>query len=192
MLANIQAHLPSIMMRGPGAAANAAANNVVSPKKATLPSPHSKKLTRRTLQYEALSPGPQPVPENLCELRSILAEIVEAANRSPFVQPRTRQRLCNLLARLDALCGQIVTLTGLAQRAAGESASVLLSRIRFFEALDDRIRQISTLRERFVESRETFRKKPTRLLAGSIRAGKFSPYEKKNFLLWLTTPVFHS
>ena len=46
------------------------------------------------------------------------------------------------------------------------------SRIRFFEALDDRIHQISALRERFVDSRKTFREKPTKLLAGSIRDGK--------------------
>jgi hypothetical protein len=59
--------------------------------------------------------------------------------------------------------------------AASESANVLLSRIRFFEALDDRIHQISVLRERFVDSRKTFREKPTKLLAGSIRDGKLPP-----------------
>ncbi len=117
-------------------------------------------------------PGPQPVPENLCELRNIVADISHAANRSPFVQAQTKKKLSGRLGQLDAECSQIVTLTRLAHRAASESANVLLSRIRFFEALDDRIRQILALRERFVDSRKTFREKPTRLLAGSIRDGK--------------------
>ncbi|KAH9049770.1 hypothetical protein EDB83DRAFT_1386545 [Lactarius deliciosus] len=126
---------------------------------------------------ETLLPGPQPVPENLCELRNIVADISHAANRSPFVQAQTKKKLSDLRGRLDAECSQIVTLTRLAHRAASESANVLLSRIRFFEALDDRIRQISALRERFVDSRKTFREKPTKLLAGSIRDAKGHTHE---------------
>lgn len=127
--------------------------------------------------YEALLPGPQPVPENLCELRNIVADIFHAANKSPFVQAQTKQKLSDHLGQLDAECSQIATLAGLAHRAASGSADVLLSRIRFFEALDDRIRQISALRERFVDSRKTFREKPTRLLAGSIRDAKGHAHE---------------
>jgi hypothetical protein len=62
-------------------------------------------------------------------------------------------------------------LTRLAHRAANESASVLLSRIRFFEALDDRIAGLAQIRERFVDSRQVFRAKPTKLLEGNIRDG---------------------
>ncbi|KAH9058079.1 hypothetical protein EDB87DRAFT_1685725 [Lactarius vividus] len=133
--------------------------------------------TDHDAQYETLLPGPQPVPENLCELRNIVADISHAANRSPFVQTQTKKKLSDLRGRLDAECSQIVTLTRLAYRAASESANVLLSRIRFFEALDERIRQISALRERFVDSRRTFREKPTKLLAGSIRDAKGHAHE---------------
>ena len=133
------------------------------------------------LQYDALSPGPQPVPQNLYELQSILAEIFHASDTSSSVQTQTKLTLSDCLGRLDAECSQIVTLTQLAQRAASESANVLLSRIRFFEALDDRIHQISALRERFVASRKTFREKPTKLLAGSIRDGKPPPHTSALF-----------
>ena len=135
------------------------------------------------LQYDALSPGPQPVPQNLYELQSILAEIFHASDTSSSVQTQTKLTLSDCLGRLDAECSQIVTLTQLAQRAASESANVLLSRIRFFEALDDRIHQISALRERFVASRKTFREKPTKLLAGSIRDGKPPPHTSALFFL---------
>jgi hypothetical protein len=144
-------------------------HNAVSPTNKA--PPWGKKYSRASLQYAALSP-PQPVPEDLCELRDIVADITYAANRSPFVQTATKQRLSNLLGQLDAECSRVVHLTGLAQSAAGGSANVLLSRIRFFDALDERIRQISALRRRFVDSRDDFREKPAKALVGSIRDGK--------------------
>lgn len=128
-------------------------------------------------QYEALAPGPQPVPQNLGELQSIVAGILHGANTSNCIHAQTKQILSGSLGQLEAECTRVVTLTNLAQRAASESAHVLLSRIRFFEALDDRINQISALRERFVDSRKTFREKPTKLLAGSIRDARGHAHE---------------
>ena len=73
---------------------------------------------------------------------------------------------------LEAECSKFVNLTQLAHRAAGDSTDVLLLRIRFFEALDDRIKELSQLRSRFVESRKAFRAQPTNLLLEGIREGK--------------------
>ncbi|KAI0294065.1 hypothetical protein B0F90DRAFT_1342791 [Multifurca ochricompacta] len=66
---------------------------------------------------------------------------------------------------------------GLAHRATHDSATVLRSRILFSEALDDRIRELSQLRERFVNSRQIFREKPVKLLAGSIRDARGHAHE---------------
>ena len=169
MFANLQTHLPSIMRRNTAGAAGSH-HNAVSPKSPPRFLKENSPADRQ--QFDALMPGPQPVPQNLGELQSIVAEILHGANSSNSVFTQTKQKLSGSLGQLEAECTRVVTLTDLAQRAASESANVLLSRIRFFEALDDRIHQISALRERFVDSRKTFREKPTKLLAGSIRDGK--------------------
>ena len=83
-----------------------------------------------------------------------------------------KRKLNVCTCQLEAECSQLGTLKRLAQRAANESANVLLSRIRFFEALDDRIRGLSQIRERFLDSRRYFREKPAKLLAWNIRDGE--------------------
>lgn len=168
MFANFQVHLPSIMRRNTAGAGSH--HNAVSPKSPPRRPKENSPAARQ--QFDALMPGPQPVPQILGELQSIVAQILYGANGSSNVYAQTKQKLSGILGQLEAECTRIETLTNLAQRAASESANVLLSRICFFEALDDRIKQISALRERFVDSRKTFREKPTKLLAGSIRDGK--------------------
>jgi uncharacterized membrane protein YccC len=174
MFASLQTHLPSIMRRNTAGAGPH--HNAVSPR---VTATRHMENSRIRQQYEALAPGPQPVPQNLGELQSIVAGILHGANTSNCIHAQTKQILSGSLGQLEAECTRVVTLTNLAQRAASESAHVLLSRIRFFEALDDRINQISALRERFVDSRKTFREKPTKLLAGSIRDGKPPPTSPK-------------
>lgn len=49
---------------------------------------------------------------------------------------------------------------------------MLLWRIRFFDALDDRIQELSQLRARFVDSRRAFREQPSNLLTGEIRSAR--------------------
>jgi len=116
--------------------------------------------------------SPQPVPENLCELRNIVLEIAHAADQSPYVSIQVKETLRECTRRLEAECSKFVNLTQLAHRAAGDSTDVLLWRIRFFEALDDRIKELSQLRSRFVESRKAFRAQPTNLLLEGIREGE--------------------
>ena len=114
--------------------------------------------------------APSPVPEDLYKLWNIVAAIFNAV--SPYVPDDIKRRLNACMCQLEAECSQLEILRRLAERAANESANVLLSRIRFFEALDDRIRGLSKIREGFRKSRQYFRENPARLLAWNIREGE--------------------
>jgi hypothetical protein len=118
----------------------------------------------------------------LCELRNIVLEIFHAVDKSQYVSSQIKDALKDSARYLDAQCSEFVNLTHLAHRAADDSANVLLLRIHFFEALDDRINVLSQLRSSFVDSREAFRARPTNLLLEGIREGKAECL----FFLWFT------
>jgi hypothetical protein len=105
----------------------------------------------------------------LCELRGIAADISRAADKSPYVSAQVKASLRECTRCLEAECAKLEHLTQLAHRAAQDASNVLLWRIRFFDALDDRILELSQLRARFVESRRAFRQQPNDILAGEIR-----------------------
>ncbi|KAI0260352.1 hypothetical protein BC834DRAFT_900905 [Gloeopeniophorella convolvens] len=91
--------------------------------------------------------APPPVPHELQQLRTIVAEISSAADYSPYIQPRTKQGLSACRSRLDAECEALHTLRQLAHKAADGSAN----------ALDGRIRELKALREKFVDARQMFK-----------------------------------
>lgn len=93
-------------------------------------------------------------------------------DQSQYVSRQVKDALKDSARYLEAECSEFVSLTHLAQRAAEDSANVLLLRIQFFEALKDRIRALSQLQARFVDSREAFRACPANLLLEGIREGK--------------------
>lgn len=103
-------------------------------------------------------------------------------DQSQYVSGQVKDTLKDSARYLDAQCSEFVSLTHLAHRAADDSANVLLLRIHFFEALDDRINVLSQLRSRFVDSRKAFCARPTNLLLEGIREGK----AEFLFFLWFT------
>jgi hypothetical protein len=82
-------------------------------------------------------------------------------------------------------------MTQLAHRAANDASNVLRWRIRFFEALDDRILELSRLREGFVDSRRVFRDQPTNLLTGEIRIQKGKRRYSALLITYLLADIFH-
>ncbi|KAH9952709.1 hypothetical protein BC827DRAFT_1252856 [Russula dissimulans] len=117
-------------------------------------------------QWDALSP--QPVPENLCQVKAIVADIYRAVERS-HVPDQVKANLKQCTHQLEAECLKSTNLTQLVHRAANNSENVLLSRIRFLDALEDRISELSQSRTKFIDSRRTFRDEPNRLLTEGIR-----------------------
>jgi hypothetical protein len=107
----------------------------------------------------------------MCELRIIVSEISHAADQSQYVSVQVKESLRECKRHLEAECSKFVDLTHLAHRAADSSKNVLHSRIAFFEALDNRIQELSQLRLRFAESRKAFRAQPSNLLLEGIREG---------------------
>jgi hypothetical protein len=105
----------------------------------------------------------------LNQLRGIAADISRTADQSPYVSAQVKASLRECTRRLEAECANLEHLTQLARRAAKDASNVFLWRIRFFDALDDRIEELSQLRARFVDSRRAFREQPNSLLAGEIR-----------------------
>ena len=116
--------------------------------------------------------APRPVPENLCQLRTIAADISRATDQSPYVSTRVKANLRECTRDLEAECAKLEHLTQLAHRAAHDASNVLRWRIRFFDALDDRIQELSQLRSRFVDSRRAFHEQPNSLLTGEIRSAR--------------------
>ncbi len=115
--------------------------------------------------------SPRPVPENLGKLRfgGIAADISRTVDQSPYVSAQIKASLRDCTRHLEAECAKLEHLTQLARRAAHDASNVLRWRIRFFEALDDRILELSQLRARFVDSRQAFHEQLANLLAGEIR-----------------------
>jgi hypothetical protein len=111
----------------------------------------------------------QPFAENLYELRRIVADITRAVDQSPYVSAQVKATLRECTRQLEAECATFKHLTQLAHRAANDAANVLRSRTHFFEALNDRILELSRLRESFVDSRRAFHRNPTELLTEEIR-----------------------
>ena len=105
----------------------------------------------------------------MCELRSIAADISRAADPSPNVSAQVKATLRECTRYLEAECVNLEHLTQLAHRAAQDASDVLRWRIRFFDALDDRILELSQLRARFGTSRQAFPVQPNNLLVGDIR-----------------------
>jgi hypothetical protein len=93
-------------------------------------------------------------------------------DQSQYVSAQVKDTLQDCARYLDAQCSESVNLTHLHRRAAGDSADVFLLRIQFFEALEDRIKVLSQLRDRFMDSRKAFRARPTNLLLEGIREGE--------------------
>jgi len=120
--------------------------------------------------WDALSP--QPVPENLCEVKTIVADIYRTVERSPYVSDKIKATLKGCTRQLEAECSRSTNLAQLVQRAANDSANVLRSRIHFLDALDDRINELSQLRTKFIDSRRQFQEQPNRLLAEGIQDGE--------------------
>jgi hypothetical protein len=98
-----------------------------------------------------------------------VADISRAADQSPYVPAQVKASLKECTRRLEAECAKLEHLTQLAHRAAQDASNVIRWRIRFFDALDDRILELSQLRARFVDSRRAFREQPNNLLTGEIR-----------------------
>jgi hypothetical protein len=98
-----------------------------------------------------------------------VADISRAADQSPYISAQVKATLKECTGRLDAECANLEHLTQLAHRAAQDASDVLRFRIRFFDALDDRIVELSQLRARFVDSRRAFHEQPNNLLTGEIR-----------------------
>jgi hypothetical protein len=101
-----------------------------------------------------------------------VADISRAVDQSPYVSAQIKAILRDCTRQLDSECATLKHMTELARRAANDASDVLHWRIRFFKALDDRILELSRLREGFVDSRRAFRDQPTNLLTGEIRNGK--------------------
>ena len=108
----------------------------------------------------------------MCELRRITADISRAADQSPYVSAQVKATLRECTRYLEAECVNLEHLIQLAHRAAQDASNVLRWRIRFFDALDDRISELSQLRARFGDSRRAFHEQPNNLLAGEIRDAK--------------------
>ena len=100
-----------------------------------------------------------------------MADISRTVDQS-HLSARIKAILRDCIRQLEAECATLKHMTQLAHRAANDASNVLQCRIRFFKALDDRIRELSRLREGFVECRRVFRGQPTNLLTGEIRKGK--------------------
>jgi hypothetical protein len=118
--------------------------------------------------------SPQPVPENLSELRRLATDISRAADQSRGVSAQDKACLRECTRHLEAECAKLEHLTQLAHRAAQDASNVLRSRIHFFYALNDRIQELSELRAKFVDSRQAFHEQPNNRLAGEIRGAKGS------------------
>ena len=116
--------------------------------------------------------SPPPIPDNLCELRRIVLEIFHATEPSQYVTAQVKNTLRDCTRHLEAECNKLANLTHLGHRAAEYTRDVLCLRIKFFEALDRRIDELSQLRSNFVESRDAFRAQPTKLLLEGIRESK--------------------
>lgn len=97
-----------------------------------------------------------------------MADISSAVD-STYISVQVKTSLRECTRKLQAECAKLRHLTQLAHRAAHDATNVLRSRISFFEALDNRIRELSRLRARFVESRQAFHGQPSELLRGEIR-----------------------
>jgi len=116
--------------------------------------------------------SPPPIPDNLCELRAIVLEIFYATEPSQYVTAQVKNTLRDCTRHLEAECNKLANLTHLGHRAAEYTRDVLCLRIKFFEALDRRIDELSQLRSNFVESRDAFRAQPAKLLLEGIRESK--------------------
>jgi hypothetical protein len=101
-----------------------------------------------------------------------VADISRAADQSPRVSTQVKASLRECARKLEVECATLRHMTKLAHRAANDASHVLRLRIYFFDALDDRILELSRLRARFVDSRRAFHDRPSTLLAGEIRNGK--------------------
>jgi hypothetical protein len=105
----------------------------------------------------------------LRELRGIAADISRTVDQSPYVSAQVKASLRECIRHLEAECANLEHLTQLSHRAAHDASNVLRWRIRFFEALDDRIQELSQLGTRFLDSRRTFHEQPNNRLAEAIR-----------------------
>jgi hypothetical protein len=101
-----------------------------------------------------------------------VADISHAVDQSPYISAQIKASIRDCTRKLEAECATLRHLTQLAHRAATDASNVLRWRIRFFDALDERILELSQLRARFVDSRRAFHDQPANLLAGEIRNGK--------------------
>jgi hypothetical protein len=118
-------------------------------------------------QWEELSP--RPVPENLCKLRGIVADISRIADQSPYVSAQIKASLRECNHNLEAECANLQHLTQLAHRAARDASYVLHWRGRFFDRLHERILELSRLRAGFDGSRQAFHERVSNLLTEEIR-----------------------
>jgi len=126
-------------------------------------------------QWEELSP--RPVPENLCELRGIVADISRTVDQSPYVSAQIKASLRECNRNLEAECANLQHLTQLAHRAARDASYVLRWRARFFDRLHERILELSRLRAGFDGSRQAFHERVSNLLTGEIRNAKGSIHD---------------
>ena len=101
-----------------------------------------------------------------------MADISHAVDQSPYISAQIKASIRDCTRKLEAECATLRHLTQLAHRAATDASNVLRWRIRFFDALDERILELSQLRARFVDSRRAFHDQPANLLAGETRNGK--------------------
>jgi hypothetical protein len=130
------------------------------------------KSSQRPTTDEVSTLDPVPDSENVRKLAGIVAEISSAADKSTYVSVQIKASLRECSRKLEAECAMLSDITQLAHRAAHDASNVLLQRIRFFDALDDRILELSRLCARFVDSRRAFHEQPNKLLLSEIRNGK--------------------
>lgn len=93
-------------------------------------------------------------------------------DQSPDVSADVIASLNECTRHLETECAKLEHLTRLAHRAAQDASNVLRWRSHFFNALNDRIQELSRIRARFGDSRRAFREQPKNLLAGEIRNAK--------------------
>ena len=106
-----------------------------------------------------------------------MADITHAVDQSPYVSAEIKATLRECTRQLEAEYATLKHMTQLAHHAANDASNVFRSRIRFFEALDDRTLELSRLRERFGDSRRAFLGNPTELLTGEIQNCKQKLFE---------------
>ncbi|KAH9954572.1 hypothetical protein BC827DRAFT_954965 [Russula dissimulans] len=117
-----------------------------------------------------------PVPGNLCQVQTIVADIYRTVERSR-VPDQVKENLKQCTRQLEDECSKSTKLTQLVHRAANDSRNVLLSRIRFLDSLEGRINELSQLRAKFIDSRRAFREQPNRLLTELIREARHQVHD---------------